>query len=44
MQIEQSVKFVEVMALGMDPPVVLDAARPLREVIRRMRDDGRIAR
>ena len=39
MQIEERVKVVEVMALAMDPPVVMDAASPLREVIRRMRDD-----
>jgi len=39
MQIEQRVKIVEVVALGMDPPVVLDAATPLRDVLRRMRDE-----
>jgi CBS domain-containing protein len=40
MQIEERVKAVEVMALGMDTPVVMDAASPLRKVIRRMRDDN----
>ena len=40
MQIEEGVKAVEVMALGMDTPVVMDAASPLRKVIRRMRDDN----
>lgn len=40
MQINQSIKMVQVMALRMDPPVVLDASSPLREVIRRMRDDN----
>ena len=53
MQIEQRVKGVEVAALGMDPPVVVDVATPLRDVLRRMRDgssgcalitrDGRLA-
>ncbi len=40
MQIEESVKAVEVMALAMAPPLVLDAASPLRHVIQRMRDDN----
>ena len=39
MQIEQRVRVVEVMALAMDPPVVVDAATPLRDVLRRMRDE-----
>jgi CBS domain-containing protein len=53
MQIEQRVSVVEVVALGMDPPVVADVATPLRDVLRRMRDgksgcalitrDGRLA-
>ena len=38
MEIQQSVQVVEVMALGMDPPVVLDASKPLREVLRKMSD------
>ena len=38
MSIEKSVRAVEVVALGMDPPVVLDAAVPVKEVIRRMRE------
>lgn len=36
MSIEQSVKAVEVVALGMDPPVVLDARTPVKDVLRRM--------
>jgi CBS domain-containing protein len=53
MQIEESIKVVEVMALEMDPPVVLDEGCPLHEVIQRLRDanagcalltrDGRLA-
>ena len=53
MQIEQRVKLVEVVALGMDPPVVVDVATPLGDVLWRMRDgnsgcalitrDGRLA-
>jgi CBS domain-containing protein len=53
MQIEESIKVVEVMALEMDPPVVLDQGCQLREVIQRLRDansgcalltrDGRLA-
>jgi CBS domain-containing protein len=38
MQIEESIKVVEVMALEMAPPVVLDEGCPLREVIQRLRD------
>ena len=38
MQIEESIKVVEVMALEMGPPVVLDEGCPLREVIQRLRD------
>ena len=38
MEIQQSVQVVEVMALGMDPPVVLDASTPLRKVLRKMSD------
>ena len=38
MQIEKRIKVVEVVALGMDPPVVADASTPLRDVIRQMRD------
>ena len=40
MQIEQRVNVVKVVALGMDPPVVVDAATPLRDVLRRMRDEN----
>ena len=39
MQIEERIKAVEVVALGMDPPVVADASTPLRDVIRKMRDE-----
>ncbi len=38
MQIEERIKIVEVMALEMDSPVVLDEACPLREVIQRLRE------
>ena len=38
MQIEESIKVVEVMALDMGPPVVLDEGCPLHEVIQRLRD------
>jgi len=38
MQIEERIKIVEVMALEMDSPVVLDEGRPLREVIQRLRE------
>ena len=38
MQIEESIKVVEVMVLKLDPPVVLDEGCPLREVIQRLRD------
>ena len=38
MSIEKSVKAVEVVALGMDPPVVLDGAVPVKDVIQRMRE------
>ena len=38
MSIEKSVKAVEVIALGMDPPVVLDGAVLVKDVIRRMRE------
>ena len=40
MQVEQSLKVVEIVALGMDPPVVVDADTPLREVLQRMRDES----
>ncbi len=39
MEIEERIKAVEVVALGMDPPVVADASTVLREVVRRMRDE-----
>jgi len=38
MQIEERIKAVEIVALGMDPPVVADASIPLRDVVRQMRD------
>ena len=38
MSIERSVKAVEVVALGMDPPVVVDAATPINDVLGRMRE------
>jgi CBS domain-containing protein len=38
MGIEERIKVLEVVALGMDPPVVTDASTPLREVVRQMRD------
>ena len=40
MQINQSIKMVQVMALRMDPPVVLDVSSPLREVVHRMRHEN----
>jgi CBS domain-containing protein len=39
MQIEQSLNVVEVVALGIDLPVVVDAEKPLHEVLQRMRDE-----
>jgi CBS domain-containing protein len=39
MEIENRIKVVEVLALGLDKPVVADASTPLREVIRQMRDN-----
>ena len=39
MEIEERIKAVEVVALGMDPPVVADASTVLRDIVRRMRDD-----
>ena len=39
MEIENRIKAVEVMALGMDRPVVADASTQLREVVRQMRDN-----
>jgi CBS domain-containing protein len=38
MDIEQRIKVVEVVALGMDPPVVADASIALRDVILQMRE------
>ena len=38
MEIEQSVKVVEVVALDADPPVVLDTGTPVRKVIEELRD------
>ena len=39
MEIEERIKAVEVVAPGMDPPVVADASTVLREVVRQMRDE-----
>jgi len=39
MDIENRIKVVEVLALGMDKPVVADASTPLREVVQQMRDN-----
>ena len=39
MDIENRIKVVEVLALGMDKPVVADSSTPLREVVRQMRDN-----
>jgi CBS domain-containing protein len=38
MSIEKSVKAVEVVALEMDDPVVLDETTPVKDVVRRMRE------
>lgn len=38
MTIENSVKVVEVVALDMDPPVVMEETTPVKEVIRAMQD------
>jgi len=38
MEIEQSVKVVEVVALDADPPVVLDTETPVRKVVETLRD------
>ena len=38
MKVEERIKVVEVLALGIDPPVIADAGRSLREIIREMRD------
>ena len=40
MTIEYRIKVVEVMALATDPPAVFDVETPLREVVRRMRDEN----
>ena len=37
MKIEERIKVVEVLALGIDPPVIADASTSLREIIREMR-------
>ena len=39
MEIEERIKAVEVVAPGMDPPVVADASTVLREAVRQMRDE-----
>jgi len=39
MEIEERIKAVEVVALGMDPPVVADSSTVLRDIVRQMRDD-----
>ena len=38
MRVEERIKVVEVLALGIDPPVIADAGTSLREIIREMRD------
>ncbi len=38
MEIEERIKAVEVVALGMAPPVVADASTVLRDIVRQMRD------
>jgi CBS domain-containing protein len=38
MEITERIKVVEVVALGMDPPVVADVSTPLRDVIHKMRE------
>ncbi len=40
MGIEERIKVVEVLALGIDPPVIADAGTSLREIVREMRDRG----
>ncbi len=39
MEIEERIKAVEVVALGMDPQVVADASTTLRDIVQRMRDE-----
>jgi CBS domain-containing protein len=38
MGVEERIKVVEVLALGIDPPVIADAGTSLREIVREMRD------
>jgi CBS domain-containing protein len=38
MEIEERIKAIEVVALGMDLPVVADATTALRDIVRQMRD------
>jgi CBS domain-containing protein len=38
MKVEARIKVVEVLALGIDPPVIADASTLLREIVREMRD------
>jgi len=38
MIVEERIKVVEVLALGIDPPVIADAGTSLREIVREMRD------
>ena len=38
MGVEERIKVVEVLALGIDQPVIVDAGASLREVLREMRD------
>ena len=40
MKIERSLREVEVLALELQPPLVLDAATTVGDVIRKMQDDG----
>ncbi len=38
MGVEERIKVVEVLALGINPPVIADADTSLREIVREMRD------
>ena len=38
MRDDERIKVVEVLALGIDPPVIADAGTSLREIVREMRD------
>ena len=38
MGVEERINVVEVLALGIDPPVIADTGTSLREIVREMRD------